>query len=173
MKMSSQTLLIYLMRRDLRLQDNPVFHEITNRTDFTHLLPVYVFPAQQIEVSGFIPKGSGKKCPYPEARSAVGGFWRCGKHRAKFLAESVWELKQSLEEAGSGLEIRVGSVGEVIKKLLDGFASGNEKLRVGAVWMTKDETVEERREEKEVNKACREAGVEFKLFQDEKYFIDE
>lgn len=161
------------MRRDLRFQDNPVFHEVTNLKDFTHLLPVYVFPAQQIEVSGFIPKNIGKKSPYPEARSAIGGFWRCGKHRVKFLAESIWDLKQTLEDVGSGLEIRVGMIGEVVKTLLEGFTNGSEKFKVGAVWMTRDETVEERIEERDVRSVCRDAGVEFRLFKDEKYFIDE
>src|SRR4051812_20077249 len=80
-KMSDSKLLIYLMRRDLRVSDNPILHSLATEKDhgFTHLLPLYVFPAQQVEVSGFI-HAEGKKSPYPEARSQVGGFWRCGPH---------------------------------------------------------------------------------------------
>jgi deoxyribodipyrimidine photo-lyase len=175
-KMAPSNILIYLMRRDLRLEDNPIFHELSKAKDspYTHLLPLYVFPAQQVEVSGFIPKDGGKKSPYPEARSPVGGFWRCGTHRAKFLAESIWDLKEALEGVGSGLEIRVGMVGEVVNKLVEAFAKGEDgKMKVGAVWMTSEEGMEEKKEERDVKKICEVAGAEFKLFTDEKYFIDE
>ncbi len=174
--MPASSVLVYLMRRDLRIEDNPVFHELTRQKPpkYAYLLPVYVFSAQQLEVSGFIPKDTTTKSPYPEARSAVGGFWRCGPHRAKFLAESVWDLKEKLEQVASGLEIRVGMVGEVVRKMLEGLAKeGADTTKIGAVWMTAEEGGEEKREERDVRKACEEYGVEFKLFKDEKYFIDE
>jgi deoxyribodipyrimidine photo-lyase len=174
--MPSTNILVYLLRRDLRLEDNPIFHELTkqNSPTFTHLLPLYVFSAQSIEVSGFLSKDSGAKNPYPEARSAIGGFWRCGPHRAKFLAESVWDLKETLEGVGSALEIRVGMVGEVIGKMLEGMVKEKESdVKIGGVWMTEEEGAEEKEEEREVRKACDEAGIEFRLFTDEKYFIDE
>jgi deoxyribodipyrimidine photo-lyase len=173
--MPASNVLVYLMRRDLRLEDNPVFHELTkqNPPTYTYLLPLYVFSAQQLEVSGFIPKDSATKSPYPEARSAVGGFWRCGPHRAKFLVESVWDLKEKLDEVGSGLEIRVGMVGEVIRQILEGIAKEEGEIKIGGVWMTEEEGWEEKREERDVRKACDEIGIEFKLFKDEKYFIDE
>lgn len=173
--MPTPTLLIYLLRRDLRLKDNPIFHEIAKCKDdpYTHLLPLYVFPAQQLEVSGFIPEDSEEKSPYPEARSAIGGFWRCGPHRAKFLSESVWDLKECLEDVGSGLEIRVGLQGEVISKILDSLAKNDTQMKIGGVWMTAEEGTEEKREERDVKRACELAGVELKLFIDEKYYIDE
>jgi deoxyribodipyrimidine photo-lyase len=173
-------ILIYPLRRDLRLQDNPILHEIAKcKHEFTHVLPVYIFPAQQVEVSGFIPKdpeGHTLQSPYPEARSANAGFWRCGVHRAKFLAESVWDLRHDLEKAGSGLEIRVGMVGEVVSKMLRGFAAADgekDEVKVGGVWMTGDVGPEELIEQREVKEACEEAGVDFRLFVDEKYFIHE
>jgi deoxyribodipyrimidine photo-lyase len=39
--------------------------------------------------------------------------------------------------------------------------------------MTEEEGIEEKREELDVKKTCEEHGVEFRLFKDEKYFIDE
>jgi deoxyribodipyrimidine photo-lyase len=174
--MPSTNILVYFLRRDLRLEDNPVFHELAKHKSqtYTHLLPLYVFSAQQIEVSGFVPKDTGAKSPYPEARSAIGGFWRCGPHRAKFLAESVWDLKETLEEVGSGLEIRVGIVGEVIGQMLAGMAKEKEsEVKIGGVWMTEEEGGEEKMEERDVKKVCEDAGIEFRLFTDEKYFIDE
>lgn len=174
--MPDSKLLIYLLRRDLRLADNPIFAALADpqsKEKFTHVLPLYVFPAQQVEVSGFIPKDSGAKSPYPEARSALGGFWRCGQHRVKFLGESVWDLKQSLEDVGSGMAIRVGMVSEVVKGLVDGLEKEKENMNVSAVWMTAEEGNEEKSEEREVERVCDAAGIDFKLWTDEKYLIDE
>lgn len=173
--MSTSRVLIYLLRRDLRFADNPILHEISKSYEqlqhsYTHLLPVYVFAAQQLEVSGFLSSDS-ERSPFPEARSVAAGFWRCGPHRAKFLAESVWDVKNSLASIGSGLEIRVGMVAQVVKEMLDGFKK--EKTEVVGVWMTEEEGVEEKREERDVRNAASEAQTDFKLFIDEKYYIDE
>lgn len=171
--MSQPNILIYLLRRDLRLEDNPVFHEIvtSQKHGFTQLLPVYVFAAQQLEVSGFIPSSSSQKSPYPEARSSAGSFWRCGPHRAKFLGESVYDLKEKLRSVGSDLDIRVGMINDVVSHLIRGFNEQGSK--VGGVWMTSEEGVEEKREEKQVRSICQKNDADFKLFHDEKYFIDE
>ncbi len=175
--MTGQRVLIYLLRRDLRLSDNPVFHEIhkisqQSQKSFTHVLPLYVFAAQQVEVSGFLSE-SESRSPYPEARSEVGKFWRCGPHRAKFLAESVWDLKSQLEKTGSGLLIRAGTLGRVVEDLLTQFQHSDEGVAVSAIWMTEEEGVEEKREERDVRKAAGKLKVDFKLWLDEKYFIDE
>jgi deoxyribodipyrimidine photo-lyase len=169
--MEQKQALIYLIRRDLRISDNPILHSLSTQKDhaFTYVLPLYVFNAHQLEVSGFIPEGDSGKNPYKEARSQVGGFWRCGPHRAKFLAESVWDMKAGLEKLGSGLCIRVGSTSEVIRELLSQLKG----LKVGAIWMVGEEGVEESREERAVRDACTEADVDFKLWNDEKYLIDE
>jgi deoxyribodipyrimidine photo-lyase len=169
--MSASNVLIYLVRRDLRVSDNPILHRLASSSHhgFTHLLPVYVFPAHQIEVSGFIKDGS--QSPYPEARSEVGQFWRCGPHRVRFIASSVWDFKTSLSSLGSDLLIRVGRYGDVLTSILDGLKEKD--LKVGAVWMTFDEGVEEKRDEKDVSSICSSAGVDFQGWVDEKYFIDE
>lgn len=173
--MARPNIIIYLLRRDLRLEDNPIFHAAATDAakTYTHLLPVYAFPAQQIEVSGFIPKDSVEKSPYPEARSSIGGFWRCGPHRAKFIAESVWELKKTLENVGSGLEVRAGMLSDVLKELLEGLKGNGGGVNIGAVWMTAEEGVEEKLDEKDCKTICDAAGVNFKLWKDEKYFVDE
>ncbi len=173
--MSAPRVLIYLLRRDLRFADNPVLAEVSRTSQqsqqpYTHFLPVYVFAAQQIEVSGFLSPGANRS-PFPEARSNAAGFWRCGPHRATFLAESVWNLKKSLETVQSGLEIRVGMAGKVISELIQGLK--NQNAEIMGVWMTDEEGVEEKREERDVKQAAHAAGAEFKLFTDEKYFVDE
>ena len=166
--------LVYLLRRDLRYSDNPILHEIGKLTSqsqrpFDTVLPIYVFQAHEIETSGFIPANSSSKSPYPEARSEVGKFPRCGPLRAKFIAESVWDVKKSLENAGSGLEIRVGMIGDVVKHLLDNFKDGE----ITGVWMTDEEGIEEKRQIKAVRQELESRGKEFKVWKDEKYYVDD
>ena len=177
--MSNPRVLVYLLRRDLRFSDNPILHEISktysqSQHPYTHLLPIYIFAAQQIEVSGFLSPSSPSEqinSPFPEARSNAAGFWRCGPHRAKFLAESVWDLKNKLENAGNGLVIRVGMAGQVIKELLEGLKKENAAIE--GVWMTNEEGVEEKREERDVKKAAEGLGIDFKSWTDEKYYVDD
>jgi len=204
-------ILIYLIRRDLRLTDNPVFHEISrvfqsqSPPPFTHLLPIYVFPAHQIEVSGFIPDAEDAaatpKSPYPEARSKVAGFWRCGPHRAKFLAESVWDLKNTLEQTDSRLVIRAGSLSDVIRdvfrhveELNDSKAESSASSKscgeepkdfkgqtsasqtsheVIGVWMTRDDGFEEKEEEAAIKEIVERSGRSFRSILDEKYYVHE
>ena len=170
--MNTKDTLIYLLRRDLRVADNPILHSLSTQQDhsFTHMLPLYVFNAQQLEVSGFLQEG--EKSPYKEARSQVAGFWRCGPHRAKFLAESVWDVKEGLEKIGSGLCIRVGSTSDVIRQFIP-HLSGKAGLKVKAIWMVGEDGVEESREERAIRDICTEADLDFKLWNDEKYLIDE
>lgn len=199
--------LIYILRRDVRLSDSPVFHAVSIDTPkeenslaslqnpdarpredslvsqhdvqpFTHLLPVYVIPANQVEVSGFLD-AEADRSPYPEARSKIAKVWRTGPHRAKFMAEGAWDLKKQLEnlDCGSGLEVRVGMVGEVVEHMLDWYAEGkeigNNRAAVTGIWITGDEGTEEKSDEAEVEAIARERGVGFKVWEDEKYFIDE
>ncbi|KAI9163464.1 putative cryptochrome DASH [Paramyrothecium foliicola] len=169
--MTRDKILIYLLRRDLRLADNPILHHLATTPDhgFSHLLPIFVFPHHQVEISGFLKDGA--KSPYPPAVSQVGKFWRCGPHRAKFLAHSVWDLKTNLEEVGSGLVLRVGSTSDVLKNVFQHLKDKREEI--GAVWMTEEKSSEEIDEQTALAAVCAEHKVEFKLWQDEKYFIDD
>ena len=169
-------IIIYLLRRDLRLEDNPIFYKIANNDpdnlEFTYFLPIYIFSAQQIEVSGFLK--SSDPSPYPEARSRIAKFWRCGPHRAKFLAESIWDLKESLERIGSGLVTRAGLTKDVIQHAFDYFEKDEAgQAEIVEVWMTGDVTAEEKEEERKVQQIVEEHGKTFRIFKDEKYFVDE
>ncbi|KAF2636545.1 cryptochrome [Massarina eburnea CBS 473.64] len=195
--------LIYILQHDVRLSDNPVFHaasccsnkeyepdtsDTRHREDsfltkqnapfFTHFLPVYVFPANQIEVSGFLADPADRS-PYPEARSRVAGLWRTGPHRAKFVAEGVWDLKQNLEDlnCGSGLQIRVGRIEEVVEDMLDWFEGGggsnDSRADVAGIWMTSEEGTEEVNSRQRVRNIARQRDVDFKVWEDEKYYIDD
>lgn len=172
----TQRVLIYLLRRDLRVADNPIFAEIAkiagqSQGPFTHVLPVYVFASQQVETSGFLT--DGEKSPYAEARSDTGRFWRCGPHRCKFVAQSVWDTKTELESKGSGLILRAGLVGDVLEDMLTKFKTEGKDVQVTDIWMTNEEGAEEKREERAVKAAAQKQGVNFKLWWDEKYLIDD
>ncbi|KAK4229977.1 putative cryptochrome DASH, mitochondrial [Podospora fimiseda] len=169
--MASKSVAIAIFRRDLRVADNPLLHSLVTQTDSVpdFLLPIYVFQANQFEVSGFIPDGSPS--PYKPARSEVGGFYRCGKYRAEFIANAVVDLKQSLESLGSGLAIRVGLIPEVIQSLAKALPRSG--YHVKSVWMTSHEGSEEKLDEKGVKFLCADLKAEFKLLNDEKYLIDD
>lgn len=169
--MSEGRTLVYILRRDLRTSDNPIFHYLASSPGhgFTHLLPLYVFPSHQVEVSGFVEEG--QQSPYPEARSVVGKYWRCGPHRAKFLAQSVWDLKQNLQDLNSGLVVRVGKTADVLKHFIANL--DGDKHKVGAVLMHEEPSPEEITEQDEIAGVCSENDVDFRLWTDEKYFIDE
>lgn len=169
--MSARNVLVYMIRRDSRVSDNPILHHLATSQDhgFTHLLPVYVIHPTQYEVSGFVKEGSTS--PFPEARSGIGRFWRCGPHRAKFVAESIWDMKESLEKLGSGLVLRVGKPGAVLKGLLDGLR--DKDYKVGAVWTVSLEGYEEKNDQQDMAAVCSDAGSDFQVWVDEKYFIDE
>ncbi|KAG5719406.1 hypothetical protein E4T56_gene13451 [Termitomyces sp. T112] len=163
--------LIYIIRRDLRLSDNVILHALQHHPRFTHLLPLYIFPPSQVEVSDFLKQG--EHSPYPEARSQIGKFWRCGPHRARFLAEGLWDFKTNLEKLGSGLIMRVGHMDEVMSALLndqDEEFSG----RIGGVWMTKDWASEELQQERDVRDVIQRLGhgrIKWKVWDGEEMLI--
>lgn len=169
--MAGDKLLVYLLRRDLRVSDNPILHHLATSKDhgYTHLLPVFVFPFNQIELSGFLK--DGQTSPYPPAVSQVGKFWRCGPHRAKFLAQAVWDTKSTLESLESGLVIRVGSAADVLQHLISRLKEQN--LDVGSVWMTQEKSHEEQQEQDSIASICSANNIDFKLWPDEKYFVNE
>ncbi|KAH8907881.1 cryptochrome [Coniochaeta sp. PMI_546] len=171
--MANTNILIYLLRKDLRVADNPIFHYLSSSPNhgFTHLLPVYVFPHTQMDLSGLVSDDDTDQYVGMSCRSRVGHFARCGPHRAKFIAETVWNLKSSLEALGSGLILRAGDHGKVVKSLVDGFRK--HQLQVGAVWTTGLVGSEETDQEGVVAAVCRDQDVAFKIWPDEKYFIDD
>ncbi|KAI1181313.1 DASH family cryptochrome [Nemania sp. FL0916] len=169
--MQDANVLIYVVRHDLRVADNPILDHLASSPDhkFTHLLPVHIIPPNQIEVSGFLQ--DGKKSPFPEARSETARFWRCGPHRARFIAQSLWNLKENFVKLGNDLTMRVGKPAEVLTGLVEGLKQ--HQKTVSTVWMIAEEGSEEEQDEKSVAEACSTLGIDLKVWTDEKYFIDD
>ena len=97
----TRSILIAFLRNDLRLTDHPIFSQFASSSsqagleNVTHILPVYVFDQQYVEVGGLngIKKGKGPGGDQNGARTRVGGFWRTGKPRVQFLTRSVYDLQ--------------------------------------------------------------------------------
>ncbi len=85
----------------------------------------------------------------------------------------MWDVKNAFEGAGSGLELRIGMVGQVVKDLLDAYEGSGKEAEIVGVWMTEEEGVEEKREERDVRTLMEGRGMDFRLWTDEKYLVDE
>lgn len=169
-------ILLYLLRRDLRLSDNVVFSAIAKSSRYTQLIPLYVVPPHQIQASGFLSSPS-KEYPYPDARSRLGGFWRTGPRRAQFIVEGLWNLKErSREVYGSDLVIRVGPADDVVREWLDNGDLGD---RIGGVWITRDWASEEMDEEQRIKQVVKDRerrqgrDIEWRVWDGEEMLIHE
>jgi len=89
---------ILWFRLDLRLHDNEAMLDALNHTD--EIIPVYVFDERLFE-----------------GNTNLFGFRKTGKYRAKFIIESIHDLRRSLRERGSDLVVRVGKPEEEILEL--------------------------------------------------------
>ena len=93
--MSERTILVWF-RNDLRVHDNEILLEATRKAD--KILPVYCFD------------------PFYFRKTEWGSF-KTGSLRARFLIESVADLRENLRKLGGELVIRFGNPVEVITRL--------------------------------------------------------
>lgn len=102
-------------RNDLRLHD----HEPLSKALVNHdlLIPFYCFDEKQFGKTAF-------------------GFEKTGNHRAKFLIESVQNLRDNLQKKGSNIIVRFGNTVEELAKLL-------QAVEVEKIYTTKEIHAEE------------------------------
>ena len=93
--MSDKTILVWF-RNDLRVSDNEILLEATRKAD--KVLPLYVFDPYYFTTND-------------------DGLQKTGAIRAKFLIESVTDLRQSLQRLGGDLMIRIGDPAEIIPQI--------------------------------------------------------
>ena len=93
--MSDKTILVWF-RNDLRVNDNEILLEATRKAD--KILPVYIFDPYYFNTS-------------------EDGFEKTGNFRAKFLIESVANLRENLQALGGNLLVRIGDPAELIPQL--------------------------------------------------------
>lgn len=97
--MSERTILVWF-RNDLRIHDNEILLEAIRKAD--RVLPVYCFD------------------PFYFTKSAA-GIPKTGNFRARFLLESVADLRKNLQARGAELIIRVGSPAEILPQLCEEY----------------------------------------------------
>jgi len=123
-------------RHDLRLHDHEAIYQAVQEQ--LEIIPFYCFDERQFGLTSY-------------------GFPKTGKFRAKFLLESVANLRQSLESLGGNLIIRRGKPEEIIPQLV-------QELQIARVYYHQEVTAEELAVEKAVNKALSGVPVQIKTF---------
>lgn len=108
--------LIYWLRHDLRLHDNPVLAALPAAT--AALLPVYCFDPDYFGPDAYL------------------GLPKVGPHRLAFLLASLADLQASYTRLGSGVHFVVGRPAEVLPALA-------RQLGAQAVWASAEHTTEE------------------------------
>ncbi|EDQ89735.1 uncharacterized protein MONBRDRAFT_16910 [Monosiga brevicollis MX1] len=91
-------------RNDLRVHDNEVLLQAA-KASHNHVVPVYCFDIRQYSL---VITHRSRRC---------GQFPKCGRPRARFLIESVDDLRTRLQELGSGLVVRTGLPEEEVARV--------------------------------------------------------
>ncbi len=129
--------IIYWFRNDLRLHDNEGFLKAIQDAD--EVIPMYVFDTRQFEQIDPL------------------GIPKTGTFRAKFLLESVQNLRDNLRKKGANLVIRMGKPEVVISE----FARD---LDVTAIYTAKEATQEETDVETSLSKKLKVDNIDFEVF---------
>lgn len=115
---------IYWFRNNLRLRDNPSLARAIRENDA--ILPVFVINENLMKISEL-------------------GFKKCGEHRWRFLAESLFSLKEALNHRGSDLLILLGDPVKEISRIAT-------KLEINAIYMTRELDHDEQKQEEALSK---------------------
>jgi len=91
---SSSTARALWLRCDLRLDDNPALHAACTGSE--SLLPIFVFDPAKFRTP------------------TLAGSWKSSARRARFLIESVADMRRQLEKNGSGLAVVIGKAKSVL-----------------------------------------------------------
>lgn len=108
--------IIYWFRNDLRLHDQPILKQLENRND-VQILPIFCFDERWF------------------VKNKI-GFPKTGNIRAKFLIQSVNDLKNNLEQIGSDLLVTFGKTEERIYEI-------HSKFNTDEIYAEKEDTSEE------------------------------
>jgi deoxyribodipyrimidine photolyase len=127
---------IVWFRNDLRVHDNECLNSANNES--MSVLPVFCFD----------PTDYGK---------SSAGFDKTGPYRARFLIESVSNLRKNLQARGSDLVVKIGNPVTVLVELAK--AIGAE-----AVYAHKEITNDEVKAENKIESAMKDEGLEVKYF---------
>lgn len=127
---------IVLFRGDLRVHDHAALTHALEEGE--RIVPVYVFDTRQFG-------------------SSPAGFQKTGSYRARFLLESVQELRSALESRGGGLVVRVGLPERIVPALA-------KQIRASRVFVHKEIALEEQHVERALREALPDAGSALERF---------
>lgn len=133
--MTQKRILIWY-RNDLRVHDREAIHAALRAE--AEIIPVYCFDDRTFGTTSF-------------------GFAKTGSYRARFIVESVRDLRNSLQQLGSKLIVRRGLPENIISAIA-------QQLKVDAVYYQKEVTAEEIKVEKALEKALSSKGIAIKSF---------
>lgn len=136
-KMKKAKRAIVWFRLDLRLHDNEALTEALSAAD--EIVPIYVFDERHFM-----------------GRSHY-GFRRTGAYRAKFIIEAVEDLRNSFQEKGIDLIIRVGKPEEEVFKLA-------QEINSNWVFCNRERTYEEEQMQNVLEKKLWSIGQEIRFF---------
>lgn len=141
MWVGKRTSIIYLLRNDLRIHDNECLKWANANADF--VIPLYCFDPDHY-------RGTYHH-----------GFPKTGHHRAKFIIQSVQDLRASLLKRGSHLIVRhdrpINAIQTLLKQCQTSFP-------VSAVVFHKEVCSEELEVESSIEKLCQSEGITSKSF---------
>ncbi len=123
---------IYWFRNDLRLHDNEGFLKATEKG--SEVIPIFIFDPRVFE-------------------GTVRGFRRTGGYRARFIMESVADLRESIRKKGGDLLIRIGEPERVLAELA-------EQYDVAEVHLSKEIAQEETDVESSLSKRLKPLNVD-------------
>jgi len=130
-------------RNDLRLHDHePLVSAI--KASSGNVLPIYCFDPRHF--------GETHRFRFP----------RTGLHRARFLVESLHDLKKNLNDRGSELIVRVGEPEKILVELQAELQKANPQISIGQLFGHKEIASEEVGVEKRVTKSLGTIGAETK-----------
>ncbi|GAA94967.1 uncharacterized protein L969DRAFT_53007 [Mixia osmundae IAM 14324] len=159
--MTGRSIAIALLRCDLRIHDNAIFHAThygPTASNITHVLPLYVFDERQIELSG-LPDYKRKG---PPAKTRVCGFWRSGAFKAKFLTEAVFDVQKRLRSAGSDLAIRFGVPEDATISFIKALQKNGDTVE--GIYLQRELCVEEIASENRLMKGASALGVKVHMY---------
>lgn len=141
MWIGKRTTIVYFMRNDLRLHDNECLRWACSNADF--VLPLYCFDPDHF-------RGTYHH-----------GFPKTGSHRAKFIIQSITDLREKLMKKGSQLIVRPERPSVALSQLIDQCQSS---CPVSAVVFQNEVCSEELQVESSIEKLCKEKGIQVKTF---------
>ncbi len=163
--------LLYMCRRDLRVEDNAALvwaNDYASRNRIKHFVPLYIFDARQMEVSGIMSKHVGGRLP--PAKHHMSGYWRCGPHRARFIAESVFDFRDGLRALRSDLSIHAGTPLRVIPHIMSVLHA--KEVPVRAIVMSQEVDLEALDDEAALVDFCKARGVHLEILNNDRTLID-